>query len=165
MADIKVANGKESAAFAVEDIPHETPMGYHIRQGGAKLSPKVWKELEERKKIYEYCPELSMIMDMKLNRERCEWDLGDGELTAAPPNSTSTTSSSTTNIAVGKRTEAPLAEETLAEKSPAADSPQRRHLKPAEKTPTEKRQVKETPAVEPPQRREPDMLTDNILYG
>jgi hypothetical protein len=80
MEDLKVANGHEVAAFSVEDIPHDSPMGYHVREGGRNLPDAVWKTLEQRKKIFEYCPELTMLMDMKLDRERCEGDKGDGVL-------------------------------------------------------------------------------------
>ena len=49
-------------------------MGYHVREGGQNLRDGVWKDPERRKQIFEYCPELSLIMDMKLERERCEGD-------------------------------------------------------------------------------------------
>ncbi|KAK2000073.1 hypothetical protein LX36DRAFT_572944 [Colletotrichum falcatum] len=73
----KVAHGKKGV-LAVEDIYMEKPMGYHVRDGGNSLSDTVWKDPKQRKKIFNYCPELSMIMDMKLERERCEGDNGEG---------------------------------------------------------------------------------------
>ena len=73
----KVANGKQEDHFSVEDIYHEKPMGYHVR---ADLAEDVWKDPERRKKNFEYCPELAMVMDMKLERERCEGDNKQGEI-------------------------------------------------------------------------------------
>ncbi|CCF41996.1 hypothetical protein CH063_12112 [Colletotrichum higginsianum] len=73
----KVAHGKKGA-LAVEDFYMEKPMGYHVRDGGQSLSDKVWKDPKQRKKIFDYCPEISMIMDMKLERERCDGDNKEG---------------------------------------------------------------------------------------
>jgi len=60
-------------ALSVEDVYFENAMGYHVRDGGVgtKLSYRVWNDASIRKKIFNYCPELSMIMAMKLERERC----------------------------------------------------------------------------------------------
>ncbi|KAK2064200.1 hypothetical protein LY76DRAFT_612413 [Colletotrichum caudatum] len=79
MKDEKVAHGNKGV-LAVEDVYMEKPMGYHVRDGGNSLSDAVWKDPEQRKKIFNYCPELSMIMDMKLERERCNDDNGEGGL-------------------------------------------------------------------------------------
>ena len=73
----KVAAGT-SGVLAVEDVYMENPMGYHIRDGGSNLNDDVWKDHKQRKKILDYCPELSLIMNMKLERERCEGDDRDG---------------------------------------------------------------------------------------
>ena len=73
----KVASGT-TGALAVEDVYVESPMGYHIRDGGSNLNDDVWKDHKQRKKILDYCPELSLIMNMKLERERCEGDQRDG---------------------------------------------------------------------------------------
>lgn len=77
----KVASAKEEQHFTVEDIWHERPMGYHARNGGENLADDVWKTAEHRKKIFEYCPEIVMIMPMKLKRERCDGDNLEGEIT------------------------------------------------------------------------------------
>ncbi|KAM4057119.1 hypothetical protein HRG_003966 [Hirsutella rhossiliensis] len=61
-------------AFAVQIVHVERPMGYHVPDGGANLDTNMWKDPEMRRKIFDYCPELSMIMDMKLERERCPDD-------------------------------------------------------------------------------------------
>jgi Protein of unknown function (DUF5672) len=74
----KVANATQENHFAVEDVWHEKPMGYHVRADN--LADDVWKDPTRRKSNFEYCPELSMIMDMKLERERCEGDNGEGEI-------------------------------------------------------------------------------------
>ncbi|OLN83707.1 hypothetical protein CCHL11_09718 [Colletotrichum chlorophyti] len=73
----KVAHGK-NGALAVEDVYMEKPMGYHVRDGGKGINDAVWKKPKQRKKIFDYCPELSLIMDMKLERERCDGDNKEG---------------------------------------------------------------------------------------
>lgn len=80
MNDLKVAKGEDRAHFTVEDIWHEKPMGYHVREGGRNLPERVWKEKDQRKEIFQYCPEVTMIMTMKLERERCEGDRGNGTI-------------------------------------------------------------------------------------
>jgi len=55
--------------FAVEDIWAERPMGYHINPVG--IGGQVWGNHGRRKMIYEYCPEIKIILDMRLERERC----------------------------------------------------------------------------------------------
>jgi hypothetical protein len=76
----KVANGLEEDHFSVEHIWHDRPMGYHVQGGGTNLADDVWKEHSRRKGNFEYCPELSMIMPMKLERERCDGDNKEGEI-------------------------------------------------------------------------------------
>jgi hypothetical protein len=76
----KVANGDEEDHFSVEAIWHEKPMGYHVQDGGTNLADDVWKEHDRRKENFNYCPELAMIMPMKLERERCEGDNKEGEI-------------------------------------------------------------------------------------
>lgn len=67
-----VANAEQDDHFAIESVWHEKePMGYHIPEGGTRLPEDVWKSSKHRKQIFAYCPELSMIMPMKLERERC----------------------------------------------------------------------------------------------
>lgn len=76
----KVATGADEDHFAVEDIYHERPMGYHARDGGENLADDVWKDPARRKKNFDYCPELAIIMPMKLQRERCDGDNEMGEI-------------------------------------------------------------------------------------
>ncbi|KAK3380080.1 hypothetical protein B0T24DRAFT_647428 [Lasiosphaeria ovina] len=75
----KVASGSDEA-FAVEDVYIDNAMGYHVRNGGKELADTVWQEQERRHKIFDYCPELSMIMDMKLEQERCPGDNRQGAI-------------------------------------------------------------------------------------
>ncbi|KAL6909011.1 hypothetical protein GGI43DRAFT_379837 [Trichoderma evansii] len=74
----KVASELDGA-IAVEGVDMERPMGYHIREGGLNLNEEIWGAAARRKEILEYCPELSMIIDMKLERERCPDDNGNGD--------------------------------------------------------------------------------------
>jgi hypothetical protein len=58
--------------FAVEDIWTERPMGYHINPTvGPGNSQDVWNDPAKRRMIYEYCPEIKIILDMRLDREQC----------------------------------------------------------------------------------------------
>lgn len=70
----KVAS-KVEGAIAVEGVYMERPMGYHVRN----LDEEIGGDAARRREILEYCPELSMIMDMKLERERCPDDGGNGD--------------------------------------------------------------------------------------
>lgn len=79
----KVASGAEEDHFSVEHVWHDKPMGFHVGDGGTALSEDVWKDPERRKSNFEWCPELAMIMPMKLERERCEGDNKQGEILAA----------------------------------------------------------------------------------
>ncbi|CAK7218748.1 hypothetical protein SBRCBS47491_003615 [Sporothrix bragantina] len=74
----KVTSGLN--ALAVENVYVEKPMGFHIPNSGRNLNDDVWKNAEQRKKIFDYCPELSLIMDMKLERERCKGDDHEGNI-------------------------------------------------------------------------------------
>ncbi|RFU35915.1 hypothetical protein B7463_g483, partial [Scytalidium lignicola] len=75
-----IATAEMEKHFSVEDVWHEDPMGYHVREGGTNLADDVWNSRERRENIFNYCPELAMIMPMKLERERCEADNGDGTI-------------------------------------------------------------------------------------
>ncbi|KAJ5033471.1 uncharacterized protein L3040_008586 [Drepanopeziza brunnea f. sp. 'multigermtubi'] len=79
----KVASGDQEDHFSVEDIWHEKPMGFHVREGGNNLPEDVWKSYERRKSNFKYCPELVMIMPMKLERERCAGDNKEGAIVGA----------------------------------------------------------------------------------
>jgi len=77
---LKIASGEDENHFSVEESWHDKPMGYHLRDGGGHLPSKVWKDKAQRKKLLEYCPDIAIILPMKLERERCEGDNGEGEL-------------------------------------------------------------------------------------
>lgn len=47
-------------------------MGFHLPSSTDHLLKEVWDNPEQRKKAFEYCPEIKMIMNMKLEKERCE---------------------------------------------------------------------------------------------
>ena len=68
----KMANASLEAQFTVEGIWHERPMGYHVGGSGNALPDEVWNDIEKRKRIYDYCPEIKLLLRMKLERERCE---------------------------------------------------------------------------------------------
>ena len=55
--------------FAVEDVWQERPMGYHVNPAG--WSNEVWGDRDKRRMIYDFCPEVKIILDMYLERERC----------------------------------------------------------------------------------------------
>ncbi|KAI1426204.1 hypothetical protein F5Y12DRAFT_299381 [Xylaria sp. FL1777] len=75
----RVAAGKQGQ-LAVEDHYIPDAMGFHLRDGGRGISDLVWKDPAQRRRIFDYCPELSLIMDMKLERERCPGDNLDGTI-------------------------------------------------------------------------------------
>ena len=54
--------------FSVESIYSEEPMGYYI---GNSLDGAIWQDPQLRRQILHYCPEISLVLDMKLERERC----------------------------------------------------------------------------------------------
>lgn len=59
-------------------------MGFHVPNGGQDLQDAVWKDPKQRKEIFQYCPEIVMIMPMKLEVERCEGDNLEGEIIEPP---------------------------------------------------------------------------------
>ena len=79
----KVANAEQEQRFSVEDVWHPKPLGFHVRDGGKNLADAVWKDPMRRKQNFEYCPELVMIMPMKLERQRCEGDNKEGDIIGA----------------------------------------------------------------------------------
>lgn len=69
---IKLPKPEVEKSFAVEGTWHEKPMGFHIPSSTDHLLKDAWDDPEHRKKAFDYCPEVKMIMNMKLERERCE---------------------------------------------------------------------------------------------
>ncbi|KAF4580911.1 hypothetical protein GQ602_007048 [Ophiocordyceps camponoti-floridani] len=70
-----VAEG-EAWPFAVgrslESVGKKPPLGYYVSD------VELWTEPELRRGALDYCPELAIILDMKLERERCPDDDGHG---------------------------------------------------------------------------------------
>ncbi|KFY55898.1 hypothetical protein V497_06652 [Pseudogymnoascus sp. VKM F-4516 (FW-969)] len=83
MPDFKVASGLDAKHFSVEEVYREAPMGYHLRDGEGHLPVGVWKNHDQRARILKYCPEVSIILPMKLERERCEGDNREGGIDEA----------------------------------------------------------------------------------
>jgi len=81
--ETKVAQGGQESHFAVEDYYYDNPLGFHVRNGGQDLADGVWKDPTQRKKIFDYCRELNIIMPMKLERERCAGDNLEGKIGTA----------------------------------------------------------------------------------
>lgn len=62
----RMANGSTEAGFSVEGVWAEEPMGYHLGGSGAVMPLAVWMERARREKVWEWCPEIKMIMGMEL---------------------------------------------------------------------------------------------------
>ncbi|EPS35262.1 hypothetical protein H072_11521 [Dactylellina haptotyla CBS 200.50] len=71
LPNANMATPTQESEFSVEQVWHQSPMGFHLGWGGARLPEGVWDKEEQRKRVYEYCPEIKMIMKMRLEREKC----------------------------------------------------------------------------------------------
>lgn len=71
-----MANGTMESQFSVEHVWSNEPMGYHLGWSGARLPGEVWNDPEQREKILNWCPEIKLILDMRLERE-CQGGRGD----------------------------------------------------------------------------------------
>lgn len=71
LPDANMPSPEVEKGFSVQAVWHERPLGYHISAHGTNRHHEIWDSDERRKKIYEYCPEIKMILDMKLEKERC----------------------------------------------------------------------------------------------
>ncbi|KFX94898.1 hypothetical protein V490_04100 [Pseudogymnoascus sp. VKM F-3557] len=80
MPDFKVASGLDTKHFSVEEVYHEAPMGYHLRNGRGHLPVGVWRNSDQRARILKYCPEISIILPMKYELERCKGDNREGTI-------------------------------------------------------------------------------------
>lgn len=69
LPDAKMAPASKEAEFSVENIWHDKPMGYRLDN---ILPDSVWGDRNKRKQIYDYCPEVKIIHEMKLERQRCQ---------------------------------------------------------------------------------------------
>jgi hypothetical protein len=52
--------------FSVEGVWTERPFGYHLRGSGKTLVPEIWGNKTLRDEIFEYCPEVKIILNMDL---------------------------------------------------------------------------------------------------
>lgn len=52
--------------FSVEGVWTERPFGYHLRGSGKTLVPEIWGNKTRRKEIFEYCPEVKIVLDVDL---------------------------------------------------------------------------------------------------
>ncbi|KAF4947344.1 hypothetical protein FGADI_10495 [Fusarium gaditjirri] len=73
LPDSKIAMTSDRP-FAVQNNITSKPMGYNIQGRGDLVNQDVWKYPEARKEAMEYCPELHIILNMKLERDRCPGD-------------------------------------------------------------------------------------------
>lgn len=69
LPDAKMAPASKEAEFSVENVWHDKPMGY---RADTILPDSVWGDSDKRKQIYQYCPEVKIIHEMKLERQRCQ---------------------------------------------------------------------------------------------
>ncbi|KAL8992803.1 MAG: hypothetical protein Q9169_006828 [Polycauliona sp. 2 TL-2023] len=72
LPDIKLPKWEAEKQFSMEGVWDEKPMGIHVPSGDDVLLRDVWDDPVRRKQLLEYCPEIKMMMAMKLERERCE---------------------------------------------------------------------------------------------
>ena len=42
------------------------------------IEGQLWKDIQHRKYVYDYCPEVKMVLDMKLELQRCPNSPTDG---------------------------------------------------------------------------------------
>lgn len=61
-----MANTTVEASFSVENVWVDEPLGYHTGWSGARFPEDVWGTKEHREHIWKYCPEIKMILNMKL---------------------------------------------------------------------------------------------------
>ncbi|KAK6335619.1 hypothetical protein TWF696_002386 [Orbilia brochopaga] len=64
MPGTKMATGEEEMAFSVELVPYPKPLGYHTGWSGKLLMQSVWSWRKDRDQIFDYCPELKMLLPM-----------------------------------------------------------------------------------------------------
>ena len=70
----KMAENHVEQQFSVERIWYDKPLGYHMGPKDNGLPKEIWDNQAQRRMIYDYCPEIKMILAMKLEGERCKDD-------------------------------------------------------------------------------------------
>ncbi|KAL8894037.1 MAG: hypothetical protein Q9192_004684 [Flavoplaca navasiana] len=83
LPNVKLPKYEAEKNFAVEGVWDEKPMGIHVPSSSDVLLRDVWDNPERRKQMLEYCPEIKMIVAMKLERERCQEEKVDEQAEAA----------------------------------------------------------------------------------
>jgi hypothetical protein len=61
-----VANKQEAMRFSAESLWVDYPMGFHLGNNGQFVNSGVFGTQAKREHIYDYCPEIKMVMDMDL---------------------------------------------------------------------------------------------------
>ncbi|KAF3913180.1 hypothetical protein AA313_de0205222 [Arthrobotrys entomopaga] len=64
----KMANSTEQLRFSAEMLYSKHPMGFHTGGSGKWLHPQVWGKPELREEMWEYCPEIKMMLEMDEER-------------------------------------------------------------------------------------------------
>ena len=67
----KMADAEVSKSFSVESVWDDRPLGYHVGWLGVHHE-QIWDVKEQVDHIFEYCPEVKMILGMKLDSDKPE---------------------------------------------------------------------------------------------
>ncbi|TVY31337.1 hypothetical protein LSUB1_G008966, partial [Lachnellula subtilissima] len=65
----QMPNANMSKTFSVESVWDETPLGYHIGWLGVHHE-QIWDDQSQVNHVMEYCPEVKMILGMKLDNDK-----------------------------------------------------------------------------------------------
>ncbi|KAL8708760.1 MAG: hypothetical protein Q9220_006402 [cf. Caloplaca sp. 1 TL-2023] len=78
---IRLPKPEIEKGFSVEGVWDERPMGIHVAGEEGGLIKEVWGDEARRKGLLGWCPEVKIVMGMKLERERCavEEEKGEGK--------------------------------------------------------------------------------------
>ncbi|KAI0996969.1 hypothetical protein K3495_g11214 [Podosphaera aphanis] len=77
ISDSKIATELRGVHFSSVEPKYNNSMGYHLRDGNPNFADN-WQIAETRKATLKYCPELAIIMPMKLESDRCDTSSYDG---------------------------------------------------------------------------------------
>ncbi|RDW58179.1 hypothetical protein BP6252_13590 [Coleophoma cylindrospora] len=69
LEDAKMPNASISKHFSVESIWDDNPLGYHVGWLGVHHG-QIWDDAAQVKHIMEYCPEVKLILGMKLDNDK-----------------------------------------------------------------------------------------------
>lgn len=65
----KMPNATVSKTFSVESVWDEKPLGYHVGWLGVHHE-QIWDDQKQVDHIMEYCPEVKIILGMKLDNDK-----------------------------------------------------------------------------------------------